>query len=197
RRITSSHGALWVESGAKPRKSLNARVWAWSVILISNNFVPFAVLVDDFGFHRGDFARKESVFPCSSSLLVARHGKSVLSFAVDTELRGHVLCGSSHRRIDLRVLFHDQRARRELVAAHWPHAHGFRTASDADIDLAKHNALSDHAHGLNAGRAKSVDGKGRDHIWKTGQDRGNTRHVHALLAFWHSTADGHVFNSVQ
>ena len=114
--------------------------------------------------------------------------------ARDTKFARNVLRAEAHADIRVGRMIDKPRIGRNLVAAHGHERHGLGTACDDDLRRAAANALGGKRDGLQAGGTEAVDGHRGSFHGQAGAERSDARHVHALLAFGHGTAENYVIN---
>ena len=121
-------------------------------------------------------------------------GELVGLLASDAEFARDVFRAQAHVDVGVGIVVDEPGIRRNFVAAHGHHGHGFGAAGDDDLSGAGTDAFGGESDGLQAGRAKAVDGHRAGFDGETGAESGDARDVHALFAFGHGAAENHVVN---
>ena len=144
--------------------------------------------------HRHDlvleFARRDR----RQRFLVAREREFVGLLPRDAVFLREIFGRQAHVDVGVRKIVHQPRIRRDFVAAHGNHAHGFGAAGDGNVALPGHDSLGGDGDGLQARRTKPVDGHRRDADGQSRAQRGNPRDIHSLLRLGRRAADDHVFD---
>ena len=110
--------------------------------------------------------------------------------------RRQVFRGEPHAQIGIGVMLHQVRVRREMIATHGDHAHGFRTARNDHLGEACQDAFGGESNRLKSGGAEAIDGHRRDRHWQPSTQRRDAGHIIALFGLGHCATQDNVLHFV-
>ena len=127
---------------------------------------------------------------------MALGGELVLLFTRHFPLLGDFLSGDTHPvgNAEVFVIGEDPLIGNNLVSTHGNHAHAFGTRTDHDVGLPEPNPVGSDRHGVQPGRAETVDRDTGNRVRKTRKQQPDAGDVHALFGFRHGTTNNHIVN---